>query len=81
MGDKENDRENEGTERIVIDGDKDATDKVTKTMTRSKRVTTRYVPLSQYCARSHHTVVFKCKSLNQCLISETNFLKTLTKLC
>ena len=45
MGDKENDRENEGTERIVIDEDKDATDKVTKTMTRSKRVTTRYLPL------------------------------------
>ena len=53
MGDKENDRENEGTEAIVIDEDKDATDKVTKTMTRSKRVTTRYLPLSQYSARSH----------------------------
>ena len=63
MGDKENDRENEGTERIVIDDDKDATDKVTKTMTRSKRVTTRYVPLSQYCARSH--LIYLCLNVNR----------------
>ena len=62
MGDKENDRENEGTERIVIGWDKDATDKVTKTMTRSKRVTTRYVPLSQYCARTN--LIHLCLNVN-----------------
>ena len=75
MGDKENDRENErttaisrrrtlrGQGRIVIDGDKDATDKVTKTMTRSKRGTTRYVPLSQYCARTN--LIYLCLKVNR----------------